>query len=141
VAHNSLYADEMIFARDTRYQRIVLTKWKDDLRLFLSAHLQFSSRDEYRYHAALVHTGLAAIPGARRVLVSGGGDGLAVREILKYPGVESITHWSVNYACRDDYGAQARDTSAWAGVHYFWSVTYGRIKWCVRFCAKASASA
>ena len=81
----------MIFARDTRYQRIVLTKWKDDLRLFLSSHLQFSSRDEYRYHEALVHPGLAALPGARRVLVLGGGDGLAVREILKYPAVESIT--------------------------------------------------
>jgi spermidine synthase len=91
VADNNLYADEVIFARDTRYQRIVLTKWKDDVRLFLSSHLQFSSRDEYRYHEALVHPGLAALPGARRVLVLGGGDGLAVREILKYPDVESIT--------------------------------------------------
>ncbi|MBZ5612002.1 MAG: polyamine aminopropyltransferase [Acidobacteriia bacterium] len=90
-ADNSLYADEVIFSRDTRYQRIVLTKWKDDLRLFLSSHLQFSSRDEYRYHEALVHPGLAALPGARRVLVVGGGDGLAVREILKYPAVESVT--------------------------------------------------
>ena len=86
-ADNNLYADEVIFARDTRYQRIVLTKWKDDVRLFLSSHLQFSSRDEYRYHEALVHPGLAALPGARRVLVLGGGDGLAVREILKYPDV------------------------------------------------------
>ena len=90
-ADNNLYADEVIFARDTRYQRIVLTKWKDDVRLFLSSHLQFSSRDEYRYHEALVHPGLASLPGARRVLVLGGGDGLAVREILKYPDVESIT--------------------------------------------------
>jgi spermidine synthase len=90
-ADNNLYADEVIFSRDTRYQRIVLTKWKDDVRLFLSSHLQFSSRDEYRYHESLVHPGLAAIPGARRVLVLGGGDGLAVREILKYPDVESIT--------------------------------------------------
>jgi spermidine synthase len=90
-ADNNLYADEVIFSRDTRYQRIVLTKWKDDVRLFLSSHLQFSSRDEYRYHEALVHPGLAAIPGARRVLVLGGGDGLAVREILKYPDVDSIT--------------------------------------------------
>ncbi len=90
-ADNNLYADEVIFARNTRYQRIVLTKWKDDLRLFLSSHLQFSSRDEYRYHEALVHTGLAALPGARRVLVLGGGDGLALREILKYPTVESAT--------------------------------------------------
>lgn len=89
-ADNQLYADDVIFTRDTRYQRIVLTKWKDDLRLFLSSHLQFSSRDEYRYHEALVHPGLASLPGARRVLVLGGGDGLAVREILKYPDVESI---------------------------------------------------
>jgi spermidine synthase len=66
-ADNSLYADEVIFARNTRYQRIVLTKWKDDLRLFLASHLQFSSRDEYRYHEALVHPGLATLPGARRV--------------------------------------------------------------------------
>lgn len=90
-AENNIYADEVIFARDTHYQRIVLTKWKDDLRLFLSSHLQFSSRDEYRYHETLVHPGLAALPGARRVLVLGGGDGLAVREILKYPQVASVT--------------------------------------------------
>lgn len=90
-ADDNLYADEVIFARNTRYQRIVLTKWKNDLRLFLSSHLQFSSRDEYRYHEALVHPGLASLPGARRVLVLGGGDGLAVREILKYPSVEQIT--------------------------------------------------
>jgi spermidine synthase len=90
-ADDNLYADEVIFARNTRYQRIVLTKWKDDLRLFLSSHLQFSSRDEYRYHEGLVHPGLGSLPGARRVLVLGGGDGLAVREILKYPSVEQVT--------------------------------------------------
>src|SRR6266852_3463852 len=90
-ADKNLYADEVIFSRDTRYQRIVLTRWKDDVRLFLSSHLQFSSRDEYRYHEALVHPGLASLAGARRVLVLGGGDGLAVRELLKYPRVESIT--------------------------------------------------
>src|SRR5271170_2576230 len=90
-ADNSLYADEVIFSRNTRYQRIVLTRWKDDLRLFLNSHLQFSSRDEYRYHEALVHPGLAAISTPRTVLVLGGGDGLAVREILKYPQIERIT--------------------------------------------------
>ena len=90
-ADNNLYADEVILSKNTRYQRIVLTRWKDDIRLFLSSHLQFSSRDEYRYHEALVHPGLAAVAGARSVLVLGGGDGLAVREILKYPSVEKIT--------------------------------------------------
>jgi spermidine synthase len=90
-AEENIYADEIIFSRDTHYQHIVLTRWKDDLRLFLNSHLQFSSRDEYRYHEALVHPGLAAVPAPRHVLVLGGGDGLAVREVLKYPQIESIT--------------------------------------------------
>ena len=90
-AEDNIYADEIIFARDTHYQHIVLTRFKDDIRLFLNSHLQFSSRDEYRYHEALIHPGLSAIPVPRRVLVLGGGDGLAVREILKYPQIESIT--------------------------------------------------
>jgi spermidine synthase len=90
-AEDNIYADEIIFARDTRYQHLVLTRFKDDIRLFLNSHLQFSSRDEYRYHEALIHPGLASIPTPRRVLVLGGGDGLAVREILKYPQIESIT--------------------------------------------------
>ena len=91
LAETHLYADEIVHAESTPYQRIVVTRWRDDLRLFLNANLQFSSHDEYRYHEALVHPGLAALPGAQRVLVLGGGDGLAVREILKYPQVESIT--------------------------------------------------
>src|SRR5207244_3343801 len=89
-ADDNLYADEVILAKDTRYQRIVITRWRDDTRLFLNSHLQFSSRDEYRYHEALVHPGLAAVPAPRRVLILGGGDGLAVRELLKYPQLESF---------------------------------------------------
>jgi spermidine synthase len=90
-AEDNIYADDIIFARDTRYQHLVLTRFKDDFRLFLNSHLQFSSRDEYRYHEALIHPGLAAVPAPRHVVVLGGGDGLAVREILKYPQIESIT--------------------------------------------------
>ncbi len=91
LAEDRLYADEILLTRTTPYQRIVVTRWKDDIRLFLNNNLQFSSRDEYRYHEALVHPGLSAVPGARQVLVLGGGDGLAVREILRYPTVERIT--------------------------------------------------
>jgi spermidine synthase len=90
-AEDNIYADDIIFARDTHYQHLVLTRFKDDLRLFLNSHLQFSSRDEYRYHEALIHPGLAAVVTPRHVLVLGGGDGLAVREILKYPQIESVT--------------------------------------------------
>lgn len=90
-ADAALYSDEVIFARSTPYQRLVVTRWKDDYRLYLNGHLQFSSRDEYRYHESLVHPGLASLPGAKRALVLGGGDGLAVRELVKYPGLESVT--------------------------------------------------
>ncbi|HWV14659.1 MAG TPA: polyamine aminopropyltransferase [Cellvibrio sp.] len=86
-----LYGDEIVYSKSTPYQRIVLTRWRDDFRLFLNGNLQFSSRDEYRYHESLVHPALATLPHARDVLVLGGGDGMAVREILKYPNVERIT--------------------------------------------------
>lgn len=88
MAESQIYADQVVFSATTPYQRIVLTVWRDDMRLFLNGHLQFSSRDEYRYHEALVHPGLAALPRARKVLVLGGGDGMAVREALRYPEVE-----------------------------------------------------
>jgi spermidine synthase len=91
LAEAQLYADEIVYAETSPYQRLVVTRWKDDLRLFLNNNLQFSSRDEYRYHEALVHPGLATLPNARRVLVLGGGDGLALREILKYPQIEAVT--------------------------------------------------
>jgi spermidine synthase len=91
IAEGWIYADDIVHAETTPYQRLVVTRWRDDIRLYLNQNLQFSSRDEYRYHEALVHPGLAALPGAKRVLVLGGGDGLAVREILKYPQVESVT--------------------------------------------------
>jgi spermidine synthase len=90
LSEENLYADEIILARSSQYQRIVVTRWKNDVRLFLNGHLQFSSRDEHRYHEALVHPALSAVPHARRVLVLGGGDGLAVREILRHPGIEAI---------------------------------------------------
>jgi spermidine synthase len=86
-----IYTDPVIYARTTPYQRIVVTASHRELRLFLNGNLQFSSRDEYRYHEALVHPGLAAVGDPKRVLIFGGGDGLAAREVLKQPSVESIT--------------------------------------------------
>ncbi len=91
LAEANLYNEDIVHAESSPYQRIVVTRWRDEIRLYLNHNLQFSSRDEYRYHEALVHPGLAALPGARKILVLGGGDGMAVREILKYPQVDSIT--------------------------------------------------
>lgn len=88
---HGLFGDEIVFATTTPYQRLVITHWKDDLRLYINGNLQFSSRDEYRYHEALVHPVLQPLPWAKRVLVLGGGDGLALREILRYPNIEQVT--------------------------------------------------
>lgn len=90
LAEDGMYADEVIFARTTPYQRIVMTRGRQSFQLFLNGNLQFSSADEHRYHEALVHPAMTLAPAARRVLVLGGGDGLATREILKYPSVSEI---------------------------------------------------
>jgi spermidine synthase len=90
LAEEGLYADTVVFARSTPYQRIVITKARNQFQLFLNGNLQFSSTDEYRYHEALVHPALALVARPRRVLVLGGGDGLAVREILKHAEVGEI---------------------------------------------------
>lgn len=90
-SERGLYGDQIVHAETTPYQRLVVTRWQDDLRLYINGNLQFSSRDEHRYHEALVHPLLTSLPGAKRVLVLGGGDGLALRELLRYPGVEQAT--------------------------------------------------
>ncbi len=91
MAEETQYADEVIVAKSSPYQRIVVTRNRAGFQLFLNGHLQFSSVDEYRYHEALVHPAFGVVPDAARIAVLGGGDGLAVREILKHPSVTSVT--------------------------------------------------
>ncbi|GGM02271.1 MULTISPECIES: polyamine aminopropyltransferase [Micromonospora] len=95
-ARQQLYRDPVVHAERSRYQEIVLTRSVaepgrsvTDLRMFLNGDLQFSSIDEYRYHEALVHPALSGARG--EVLVLGAGDGLAVREVLRYPDVRRVT--------------------------------------------------
>ena len=83
-----LYADPIIACRQSAYQEIVITRRGNDMRLYLDGGLQFSTRDEYRYTESLVYPALGA--GAHAVLVLGGGDGLAARELLRTPGVDKI---------------------------------------------------
>jgi len=90
-AEDRFYGEHIVFARQSSYQRVVVTSSNAGVRLFLNGNLQFHSRDEYRYHEALVHPVMLAHGAPKRVLVLGGGDGMAVREALKYPGVERIT--------------------------------------------------
>ncbi|SDD95215.1 spermidine synthase [Actinokineospora iranica] len=94
-ARQALYADPVVHAERTPYQDIVVTEavsltGNRDVRLFLNGDLQFSSVDEYRYHEAMVHPAMSG-PKRDNVLVLGGGDGLALREVLRYPDVKSVT--------------------------------------------------
>jgi len=108
---NTLYKAPVITRIQSPYQRIVLTRQGSDLRLFLDGDLQFSSYDEYRYHEALVHPAMSAnqalaeggrqktegeedtlspISLSRQVLILGAGDGLALREVLKWQDVQRV---------------------------------------------------
>ncbi len=86
-----LYNEDVVHAQSTPYQRIVVTHGKHGFSLFLNGNLQFASVDEYRYHEALVHPAFMAAPRHARVLILGGGDGLAAREVFRWSDVESVT--------------------------------------------------
>ncbi len=91
-SEDDLFPDPVVLSKTSHYQRIVFTHSKRGYNLYLNGNLQFSSTDEYRYHEALVHPAFAAAPAPpKSVLVLGGGDGLAVREILRHESVTAIT--------------------------------------------------
>ncbi len=91
LSESTTFSENVIYSTSTPYQRIVLTGSGKDFKLFLNGNLQFSSRDEYRYHEALIHPSMASLKDPQEVLVLGGGDGMAVRELLRYPSVQHIT--------------------------------------------------
>ncbi|HPF39298.1 MAG TPA: polyamine aminopropyltransferase [Phycisphaerae bacterium] len=86
----ALYQDEIVYTKQSQYQLIVITRWRNDLRLYLNRHLQFAAIDEYRYHEALVLPAMEAAARRQRVLILGGGDGLAARQVFKYRDVERV---------------------------------------------------
>lgn len=86
-----LYQDQIIYAEQSHYQKIVVTRYNDETRMFLDNEVQFSSRDEYRYHESLVLPAMSLARSRENVLVIGGGDGLGMREVLKFPDVQHAT--------------------------------------------------
>ncbi|MCF6311974.1 MAG: polyamine aminopropyltransferase [Verrucomicrobiales bacterium] len=91
-AEQFLYQDKIVFTATTPYQHIILTQHQENgINCYINGHLQFKEEDEFIYHENLVHPAMMLIPNAERVLILGGGDGLAVREVLKYPLVKQVT--------------------------------------------------
>ena len=85
------YTDKIIYTHQSKYQRIVITKWKNDYWLYLNGNQQLCTRDEVMYHEPLVHPAMSLHSFPANVLILGGGDGCAVREVLKYEAAEKIT--------------------------------------------------
>jgi spermidine synthase len=101
-SEQSYFGAPIVYVGQSPYQRVVVTKSPRATRLFLNGNLQFSSDDEYRYHEALVHPAVAALGRApTRALVLGGGDGLAVRELLRYEAVQRIDLVDLDRAVTD----------------------------------------
>lgn len=88
--NSSIYKQPVILQKDSPYQELTLTKTKSEFRLYLNGAIQFSSLDEYRYHEGLVHVGAQQLEKLESVLILGGGEGLAAREVLKYLSVQTI---------------------------------------------------
>lgn len=101
-AEQRLYRDKIIFSKTTKYQHVVLTESRNgDISCFINGHLQFNSVDEHMYHEHLVHPVMQIAPRRDRVLILGGGDGLALREVLKYEDVDSVTLVDLDPAMTD----------------------------------------
>lgn len=85
------YKDKVVYSEQSKYQKIVITQWKNDYWLFINGNQQLSSFDEEMYHEPMVHPAMSLTKTPHNILILGGGDGCAVREILKYSDVQKIT--------------------------------------------------
>lgn len=90
VWEQKIYKSPIIYNEHTPYQKIVMTKRGDNTKLFLNRVIQFASADEHRYHESIIHVPLAIRNDVKRVLVLGGGENLATRELVKHPQIKSI---------------------------------------------------
>ncbi len=108
LSDSAVHPGRVLHAEQSRYQHIVLTETATALELYLNGHLQFSSRDERRYHESLVHPALTLASQHRRVFIGGGGDGLAAREVLRWPNVESVALVDLDRAVTDLFRTDER---------------------------------
>ncbi|RJX27753.1 MAG: polyamine aminopropyltransferase [Dethiobacter sp.] len=83
---------ETLYHVKTEYQEMaVLDTIQFGRMLVLDGMVQTTIADEFVYHEMITHIPMHTHPCPRNVLVIGGGDGGAVREIIKYPQVEKVT--------------------------------------------------
>ena len=87
----SRYTDKIVYQETSKYQKIIITEWKNNYWLYLNGYQQISSLDEHFYHEPFIHPAIGISLNPKKVLILGGGDGCAAREVLKYNNIKSIT--------------------------------------------------
>jgi len=88
---NRLYRNNIIYSKQTPYQKIIVTANNGRVQFYINGAIQFDTIDEYRYHESLVHPAMMNALSHESILIIGGGDGMAIREVLKYDNVKNIT--------------------------------------------------
>ena len=88
---NKLYRNNIIYSKQTAYQKIVLTANNNRIQFYINGAIQFDTIDEHRYHESLVHPVMMNAKVHENILIIGGGDGMALREVLKYDDVKKVT--------------------------------------------------
>ncbi|SFV49955.1 Spermidine synthase [hydrothermal vent metagenome] len=88
---NKLYQHDIIYSEQTPYQKLIVTASRGRVQFYINGAIQFDSIDEYRYHESLVHPVMSSSISHENILIIGGGDGMALREVLKYSDVGRVT--------------------------------------------------
>lgn len=116
--NNMLYSDGVVYSNNTKYQNIVITERANPsgqasiLNLYINGQLQFSSADEVIYHSLLVTPVMMASESQDRILIIGGGDGLAAREVLNW-SPSSITVVELDPTMVAIFRGQQSDVPQW----------------------------
>jgi len=88
---NKLYQHNIIYSKQTPYQKLIVTGDKGRIQFYINGAIQFDTIDEHRYHESLVHPVMSMSQAHENVLIIGGGDGMALREVLKHEDVGKVT--------------------------------------------------
>ncbi|KEA63815.1 Spermidine synthase [Marinobacterium lacunae] len=98
----SFSVDEMLFEHRTEHQELLIFRNATFGRVMaLDGIVQTTERDEFIYHEMMTHVPLLAHGHVKSVLIIGGGDGGMLREVLRHPGVESVTQVEIDGAVID----------------------------------------
>lgn len=93
----SVRVKEVLFSGESLFQKVlVMDTFEFGRLLALDNIIQTNIKDEFVYHEMITHVGLNTHPNPKKVLIIGGGDGGAVREIVKHKGVEKVVHVEID---------------------------------------------